>query len=397
MKNRHPLLFPALALACSLILCEGLARRLLPEMQNSVEFYRNAYRYRGWPEYMGTPDRVDASTVALLTNCQGYGGEYSGVRGYPLLLEGELRRRAAGGSSDWEVLNWSLDGASSIEYMIEAAYLGRHPPDAVLAVTGYGDYRNEHYHEGLSYCRSDIPRLISRPWLVRALPGSFRRRHFRFEDVLTFVASDMFALLRFREFMWSWLDRRFPGVHNVFYAPEFRHLPWSLPKHPLIDPIELPRAKESALQVTYGAGSRQMLREYMRQLSLIPAKVVVVAEPAAYPPDEPNERRFLEDLKLFSREYGLTFWDLHDALPTEYFLTTAHLHRRNHVRMAEILAERLDNLLADPKSERHRSNFIPRLSSDLGAAQKRWRFLDFARNDTAHTVMSDIRDKPALE
>jgi len=347
MKTKHPLLLSALVPVVVLFLFEGLARVLLPEMQDSVVAYRNAYRYRGWPEYMGTPDKVDAATVVLITNCQGYGGEYSGARGYPLLLEKELCRRAVGGRPQWEVHNWSLDGASSIEYMIEAAYLSRYPPDVVLAVTGYGDYRNEHLHEGLSYCRSDIPRLISRPWLVRALPASFRRRHFRIEDLLTFVMSDKFALLRFREFMWSWLDRRLPGTHNVLYAPEFRHLPWSLPKKYLIDPIELPRRRESVFQVSYGHGSRRMLQEYVRQLSLIPARVIVVAQPASYAPGEDNQRRFLKDLEELSGEFGLDYWDLHDALPAEYFLTTAHFHRRNHIRMSEVLAERLEEYLGE--------------------------------------------------
>lgn len=351
MKTKNPVLVPALLLMGFLVLLESLARLWLPDVPDSIESPRLAYRYRGWPEYMGAPDEAgDAATVVLLTNCQGYGGEYSGSRGYPIRLESGLRERVAAGRGDWEVLNWAIDGATSIEYMIMASYLGRHAPDVVLAVTGYADYRNEHYREGLAYCRSDVPRFLSRPWVVRALPASFRRRHFRLEDWLAYVMSDTLAILRFREFMWSWLDRRFPGVHNVFYAPDFHYLPWSLPKRPLIKSVDLPGREDAPLQVSYGDDSREMLREYMQQLSQIPARVVVIAEPANYDSQNPNEQRFIEDLQRFTEQYHLPYWDLHDALPAEHFLTTAHFHRRNHIRMAGILADRISEMFEEENS-----------------------------------------------
>jgi hypothetical protein len=90
-----------------------------------------------------------------------------------------------------------------------------------------------------------------------------------------------------------------------------------------------------------------MLKEYVQQLSRIPARVVVVAEPTTHGRGNPHQKCFLEDMRVFTQEYGLIYWDLHDALPTEYFLTTAHLHRRNHIRMANILADRLEKILGD--------------------------------------------------
>ena len=346
MRTKRTFLSAGLLVLGILLLAELLARTNLPDVPDSRDAPRNPFRYRGWPEYMsGIRKSGEKPTVVLLTNCQAYGGEYPASKGYPAALEHNLSERSAGECADWDVLNWAIDGATSMEYMLMATHLRKHPPRIVLAVTGYGDYHNEHYREGISYCRSDIPRLLSRWSILRLLPQSFRRRHVKIEDWLSFALSDHLALLRFKEFTWSWLDRRLPGIHNVFYAPAFNHLPWALPKHPLIKPLRLKKRSDSAMEVTYGEESRQMLREYIQQLSGIPSRVIVVAEPTTISGSNPFVRSFLDDLESMTMEHGLVYWDLHDALPAENFLTSSHLHRKNHLRMADILADRMSSLL----------------------------------------------------
>lgn len=329
----------AVALAAAIGLCaEWGAHSALPEVPSCIDAPRHPYRYRGWPEYMrGAEKRGPGKTLVLLTNCQGYGGEYPASKGYAPRLERLLRENDG---REWQVLNWAVDGCTSIEYMFMAAYLQEQQPDVVLALTSYADYRDEHFREGFSYCRSDVPRLLARRSVRRNLPDSFLRRHARTEDFLKLTMSNTFALPRFKEFSWSWVDRRLPGCHNVFFAPNVYYLPWALPKQPLIRAIELPHGDTPPLVVSYGEGSRVMLREYVSQLAAVPARVVVAAQPIRDRGVAANEA-FLQDLHGMAAESGLVYWDLHDALPSDRFLTSGHLHFKNHRRLAELLAERL--------------------------------------------------------
>lgn len=350
-QSRSVILVLSIALAI-LAVCEGVARRELPKVPSAMVTVRNPFRYRAWPEYMGDPSgRPNRPTVLLLTNSQGYGAEYPSYIAYPGRLERLLRYRRVGGRSDWEVLNWAVDGVTSMEYTLMAAYAREHPPTMVLAVTSYPDYRDEHFNLPLSYCRSDIPRLISRWHILKSLPRSYIKRHVKIEDFLAYALLDHLALSRFREYFWSWLDRRFPGVLNVFYAPQFSYLPWALPKEAITEPIRLPRRALTRREVTYGDGSRVMLQEYIDMLSRIPSTVVFVAEPTTAGPDHRFQAPFLEDAARMTEQAGIPFWNLNNALPRDRFLSTGHLERKNHVRMSEILADRIADLVGGMREE----------------------------------------------
>ena len=345
MKNRYILsLLIALAALGSY---ELLARALLPVVPNSLEAVRNSYRFRGWPEYMADlPADPKTGIAVLITNCQGYGGEYEPQHTYPAFLERILTEKKVGGFERWEVLNWSVDGASPMEYTLMAADLLRRPVTVVLAITGFADFRVENFHEGLLFCRSDTPRLISRAGVVRNLPLPFIVRHTKLEDTLTALVTDWFALPRFKEYMWSWLDRRIPGIHNVLYAPKVNYLPWAVKAEPCVEPLQVQVPQDSAINILYGDESKVMMREFMEVLSRVPAKEkIVVSEPRTDPAvmkDVGRQRRFQEDLQSVTSEFGLTFWNLQDALPQEDFLTSNHLNHRSHRAFARLLAERIE-------------------------------------------------------
>lgn len=331
---------------------ELLARALLPVVPNCREAVRNPYRFRGWPEYMADrPADPKTGVAVLITNCQGYGGEYPAQNTYPAFLERILTEKKVGGFERWEVLNWSVDGASPMEYTLMAADLVRRPVTVVLAVTGFADFRVDNFHEGLLFCRSDTPRLVSHARIVGHLPATFLVRHTKLEDTLTALVTDWFALPRFKEYMWSWLDRRFPGIHNVFYAPKVNYLPWAVKADPCVEPLRIPVAQDSAVNIVYSDESRIMMREFMGVLSQVPAKErIVVSEPRTDPvvmKDVGRQKRFQEDLQFVTSEFGLTFWDLQDALPQEDFLTSNHLNHRSHRAFARLLADRIEERFSE--------------------------------------------------
>jgi hypothetical protein len=287
--------------------------------------------------------------VVLLTNCQGYGGEYADTRRiYPAYLQQELNTRAVGASTNWTVLNWSVDGATSIEMMIMAAYLKKQPPAVILAPMAYADYRSEVFDASLSFCRTDLPRLLNQGHIRRQLPPAFMARHSRVEDRLSFWIRDHVALTRFKEYLWCRLERLFPGIHTIFYAPKFSYMPWHLPrpKRFLVPPLQLPTMSDDLANVRYDTQSRILLDEYLDMLAGIGTRVIVVAEPIQS--SDNNHRAFLADLADATRARQLIHWDLNDALPADRFLGPNHLHTDNHRRFAEILGQRMAEL-PDPR------------------------------------------------
>ena len=217
-----------------LVLAEIAARIWGPALPSCAADRRNAYRFRGWPAYVAGIRDFGASNhvVVVLSNCQGYGAEVPGRVGYPAVLQNLLAERAWQGDADWKVVNWSLDGATSIEYTILAAYLRTLHPDAVVASLAFADFRAEHFREGWRYARSDVPCLATRGPVLRRLPWSYLRRHWKAEDALAAWAFDRLALLRLADYGWSWLDGHLPGVHFALYAPAINFRPWRIEGEP---------------------------------------------------------------------------------------------------------------------------------------------------------------------
>lgn len=344
------LLMAALSFAAVLAAAEWSARQAMPRVPPSGSVPRNPYRYRGWPEYLaGLP--AAAGQCVLISNCQGYGGEYNARMIYAAELQRRLNAMQFGGQTNWCVHNWSVDGATSIDYMFAAAWLSRRRPEITLALTSYADYLAVHAQADFGYARTDLPRLLNRPEVRRALPGSFRRRHGRSEENLSFCAQDASALLRCGDYAWSWIERRAPGILEAWYAPNMTYLPWQLGKPARTCLPRLPVAHGgdeggASPPLDYDASSTAMLTEYLDLLRRQQGRVVVVSEPYQHR-NHPSARKFAGDLARLTAARGLECWDLSAAVPDGEFMTTAHLTRGGHVRLAELLARRL----AEPAAE----------------------------------------------
>ena len=331
-----------------LVLAEVAARLWGPALPSCAAERRNPYRFRGWPVYVagvrdfGATNRV----VVVLSNCQGYGAELPGRVGFPAVLQNILAERAWQGDANWKVVNWSLDGATSIEYTILAAYLRTLHPDAVIASLAFADFRAENYREGWRYARSDVPCLATRGSVLRQLPWSYLRRHWKAEDALAAWAFDRLALMRAAEYGWSWLEGHLPGVHFTLYAPAINYRPWRIegeqPWLPGIRPVGVPRDQD--LNLAYDERSAAMIDELVSVLAAGHAPVLIVAQP--FRDKHESATRFAQDLETAATQHGLPFCNLQTAIPAEEFLTSNHMNRRGHRRMAEALADALAGLPA---------------------------------------------------
>jgi hypothetical protein len=326
-----------------------LTLRLLPPPADCVAHSRNPYRFRDWHNYVeGIRHAGPAATVVLISDSQGYAGEYSARYSYAAQLEELLNERQVGGRDRWEVLNLSIDGVTPMEYMALAARLRPERPDWLISVSGSADYRAENFTKGFSYPRSDLPQLLTEMRLARRLPAAFWRRHGKVEDTLTAGMTRRMPLLRFRDFLWSWLDTRHPGAQKAFYAPRTNYRFWQLPGKARTRrvPDPFPDRTQGRLDLTYDGHSSVLLDEFIAELAQIPAAHrLVAAAPLRSDYAESHEgpwiAAFRRDLAEFSAARGLPFRDLTDALDPEFFITSNHLHARNHRRLAELLADHI--------------------------------------------------------
>ena len=327
-----------------------------PPVADCVAHSRNPYRFRDWRRYVeGRRNVGDAGVVVLISDSQGYAGEYLAWRSYAARLEGLLNERRTGGMDRWEVLNLSIDGVTPMEYMALAADLQDFSPTWLISVSGSADYRAENIDKGFAYPRTDLPQLLTELRLARRLPRAFWRRHGKVEDTLTAWMGRWMPLLRFRDFLWSWLDTRFPGAQKAFYAPRTTYRFWQLPgkalSHPVPDPI--PDKTQGRLDLTYNEVSAVMLREFLEMLATIPARHrLVAAAPLKSDFSDSHEGAWIEvfrrDLERMTGELGLPYRDLTHALPPDGFITSNHLHDRNHRRMAELLADHIAAEMENP-------------------------------------------------
>jgi hypothetical protein len=316
---------------------------ILPSIPGSNTADRNPFRFRGFPEYLsGIGEATEGSALVLLSNSQAYAGEYRGRDGYPALLE-KLQNESADERA-WRVHNWSVDGITSMEYMLMAARLKTASPEVVVASIGYADFKGRNAGEGFSHCRSDLPRLAGRPAVVKHLPRGFWHRHGRVEDTLAAVVKDQMPMVRLPEYAWSWADQIYPGMQPLLYAPSLYFHPWELEVERKGKKVRIsrpPPKEEDATYYAYDGHSSEMLEEFfvaLKELD-VPHKLVVACPGNHRPASRhvPYLKRFLADAKELADRHNLPYRDLSDALPREDFRDSLHFNRKNHRRYAEKL------------------------------------------------------------
>lgn len=345
MSPKKVFFLSVLLLLGVLAACEIAARHLLPDVPGCAEDHRNPFRFRGWPEYMdGAAWDRDVRRLFLISNSQAYAGEYPSSRIYAAVLERRLNEKVPEGEPPWKVCNWAVDGATPMEYDVMVAALKRKKPDLVLAMIGYADFRGVNFGQGFDYCRTDVPLLVGRPEVLAELPAEFLRRHAHVEDMLTCAVAEHLSLMRLREYMWSWLDARFPGIQTVFYAPMVNYRFWEVRARPLVRGLDFEWYTQEKLDFSYDDRSTLMLREFLEQLRSLPCRAIVATGPVRLNPNDQRglwHRKYALDITALAAELDLPYWDLTDALPAEDFLTSSHFNHRNHRRFGELLAERL--------------------------------------------------------
>ncbi len=327
------------------------ARRAMPAVPTAEEAPRNPYRFRGWPEYTALAPRSNGvARVVLISNSQAYAGEIQERRIYPAKLERALTEQHAGGYDRVEVLNWSFDGVTSIELMLMATRLREESPDLLIAAVGAADFSSFNLTRPLSQTRTDLPRLATRWKIWRALPEAFKKRHVKLEDWLTNAAWDRIALLRFRDFAWSWLDQTWNGLQVGLYSPSVNYHPWRLRSAKKRGSLGSPPwVKRGKLEVSYTPEARELVAEYLDALQKIPARrLLVIATPHQLPEGDPlfeSDKRFLNDLRELTAERGILFWDDSALFPPNAFLDGLHFKTDYHQYYCDRLMERVPALL----------------------------------------------------
>lgn len=342
------------AVFCGILLgAEWGARRILPEVPRSDEVPRNPYRFRGWPEFTAPAPATSTGTARIvwLSNSQAYAGEIPANRIYLAQLAKRLAANPTGGFENWTIQNWSFDGVTSIELMLMATRLRADSatPDLAVTAVGLADFSSMNLQRRFPDCRTDLPRLAARPAIWSLLPDGFKRRHVKSEDWLTQAAHDHSALIRGRDYLWSWLDQNWSGLQMGLYAPNYNFHPWRLDaareRANLGGP---PWRRKQSLKVVYGPEARVLIAEYLDQFRAIPARrhlVLVVPHQLRQGHAMGDESpRFRADLRELAEARGLTFWDEADLYPRELFIDGLHFKPDGHQRFAEHLAGRLPSL-----------------------------------------------------
>ncbi|MCS6770734.1 MAG: hypothetical protein NZ740_01760 [Kiritimatiellae bacterium] len=330
---------------------EWLARHMLPTVPRSEDVPRNPYRFRGWPEFTRLgPAPDNHARIVWLSNSQAYAGELPANRIYVDKLERALTKDHVGGFKKIEVLNWSFDGVTSLELTILAAYLHSASPDLVVAAVGAADFSSLNFHRPISEVRTDIPRLITDSAVRRTLPPSFRRRHMPCKDVLTEWARDRCALLRFREFAWSWLDQRWSGLLVGLYAPSLNYHPWKLDRVSRRASLGSPPwRKRMPYQIDYGIQSRELLAEFLDLFAAIPARNhLVILTPRFLEHSDPNlamDIAFGQDIQVIAQHRGIRVWDDRHLFGREAFFDGLHFHPPFHQEYCDRLMRDLPSVL----------------------------------------------------
>ncbi len=333
----------------------SLPYRLVPRAR---EVLRNPITYRGWPEYLSSPDD-DRPLVVLISHSQGVGEE---IEDSSLIYAAELRDHLGDRNIRFE--NWSAHGLIPIELdLLIMTAVARGADLLVLALVprNFGGPRNRDLTPV-----SDISLMAGDPRLWPMLPGSLTMGGFAFEDVLSSFLSLESSLHRSRIAVFDWISESVPlRWHKVLLGHErdghgprldaFAGVDASvfLPSRDVNDAARTDRntTRESGRMAEPSSGYEPFPPVYERlqaHLSGTETRWVWVwnpSEPSPIRGHPPYHRRFIKEATLTIEKSGYRSHDLSAAMDADLFLNEYHFSEPGHAEFAGLLKRIIDDEL----------------------------------------------------
>ena len=297
------------------------------DFPHATEDPRNPFYRRAWPEFTTpVPPREGERTVIVMSNSQGFFRESAdGSKSYVPLL-GDLLREAEP-ERPTRVLNWSIDGGNSPEWIVLSARAAETEPDLIVVVSWIANYTSRRLRRPLSYMISDVNQMAYEPEVRRYLSDRFLDA-FDVQDPLGWLSVNS-GLVRLR-------DR--------FVEP--RHDRWSfvsVPPPPDIDLSKVPMTVRPWVD-----RSTLLLEELAGTLDrAVPdSRVLFVSMPvcgnALKPADWPRMRGFLPRCReILADRPDIEMLEAIDVVDADLFYTPVHLNPEGHEVFARWLSPRI--------------------------------------------------------
>jgi len=328
------------------------------------EVERNPTDHRAWPEYVRAPDATGGRLILLLSTSQAVGKEIDDPqRIYPALVRRGLARRDPANHFE----NWASGGTRTVD--IELLSMKAIERRADLVVLGFS-FRNFDLADklNLDYPFTDVDLFAGDPRLWGYLGDTTFAEATEAEDVLRRSAELMSNLGRSRiavtdavveriPLAWHrWVVGRFvrprprldaardPGG-SIFWADQTAALAeWQAVEDRRQARQELHGARVSrgelaarleTFRLFFAALTRRFERSGTRSVWVwLPMKTDLLA-----PGTHQNVRWFYDEATRIVEAAGVRCRDLHDAIPSERFVTPGHVDARGHERLAELMLE----------------------------------------------------------
>ncbi len=345
-----------LLLGAECLLRWALPYRLVP---NAGEAIRNPLSYRGWPEYLDTPDQ-GRPLVVLISHSQGVGEEISDPS---TIYAARLRAHLAARDIGFE--NWSCHGLGLIELDLLTMRALKRGADLLLLVLATRHFRQPDTEEIAPL--SDISLTAGDPSQWPRLPGSLTMLRLDLDDVLERSVSLHSALARSRIALFDWAAESVPlRWHEVLLGHERDGYGPRLDRFaagggsllvPARDVNDAERSTRQARRI--GVVPEPRRRSNETQFPAIYRKLAAHLQGTdtrwawvwcPIDPARPQGRRHSDPAFIAAaiREIehsGHPSHDLSDALDSSSFTTQFHFTEEGHAELARLLKQIIDDEL----------------------------------------------------
>ncbi|MBW2276979.1 MAG: hypothetical protein JRF63_05765 [Deltaproteobacteria bacterium] len=359
-----------------LLVLELVAWYALPYSRHprASEVERNPTDHRAWPEYLRAGDENSGKLIVLLSASQAVGKEIEDPQLiYPALIRRELERR----DSELRLENWATGGTRTVD--IELLSMKAVQRGADLVVLGFS-FRNFDRKDklDLDYPFTDVNLFAGDPRFFGELEDTTFAGVTEAEDVLQRSAKLGSSLARSRvavidaivertPLSWHrWVVGRFvrprprlddarDPAGSLFWADQADALAeWQViedrrrllrkrhgvrvSKGELAERLETFRVFHEALTRRFErSGTRSVWVWLPMKTSLLPSESLK------------NVRWFYSETTEIVEATGVRCHDLHDAIPSERFLTPGHVDEPGHELLAESMLELIGFELEGPR------------------------------------------------